>query len=166
MVSEFISAVTRPFSAGLGHCARCTRSAFLLAIFVWSLTLIASMAGRTVAGISLGVLAAGLTMLWVVHLIGAMYHSVVNVILVEYGATRAEAKSITSALDLVLARRGRDCRRMAEGESLHVRLERPAGRRQRLMQVSITNKKECVAAVFLKEDGTYAEWRPSPREVN
>jgi hypothetical protein len=163
MVSELISAVTGPFSAKLGHCVRCTRSASLMAVLVWGLTLLASMAGQKDAATILGAFAASLTMLWVAHLIGAKHHSMVNVILREHGATRAEAKSITAALDSILERSGRDCRRMADGESLHVQLESST---ERLTQVSIMNKRGCVAAVSLGEDGTYAESRPSPPQLN
>lgn len=167
MVSEVLSTLTRPFGARRGHCARCTRSAFLLAIFVWSLALLASLAEEKVATLVLGAFAAGLTALWVAHLIGARYRSgVVDLILLKHGATKAEVKAITAALDFVLGRRGRDCRNMADGESLHVRLESAAGRRERLTQVSIMNKKECVAAVFLNEDGAYAERPPTPRETS
>jgi hypothetical protein len=128
----------------------------LLAFLTWSVTLLAAIEGRTTAAISLGIVAAGLTILYVAHLVGKMYRGTVYLLLLGYGATRAEAGTITAALDLVLARHGRDCRRMAEGESLHILFDESLGRERRLMRVSIIDEKGCVAAVSLKDDG----WKP------
>jgi hypothetical protein len=158
-VSKILWGPTALFSASLGSCARCTRTARLLALLVWSVTLLAALQGRTAAVVWLGLLATGLTILYVAHFVGEKYRGTVYLLLLGCGATRADAGTMTAALDLVLARHGRDCRRMAEGEALHVQFDGSTGRRRRPMRVSIVDERGCVAAVSLEDDGSCVEWK-------
>lgn len=159
-VRKVLSAAAAPFSASLGGCQRCARSALLLGFLTWCVTLLAATEGRTAAASILGIFAAGLTILYIAHLVARMRRGTVSQLLLGYGATRAEASTISAALDLDLARHGRNCRTLAEAETLHIQFNRLTAGRRRLTRVSLTDEKGCVAAVSLKDDGSWVEWRP------